>query len=208
MKQQIFAETNQNSVRGSEDLWLDAAYQVLIESGVDAVKVMPLAKMLKLSRTSFYWHFDSREAMLDALIERWKRKNTGNLIEQTRKYAESITEAMFNLFDCWIDDSLFDARMDFAMRHWALNSEQLKTALEETDRQRIQAIQQMFTRFGYSGSIAATRARTVYYTQVGYISMMVDEPLALRLERMPDYIEIFTGGVPSDAEIARFRSRH
>lgn len=208
MRRQNIAKTIQNGGRGSEELWLDAAYQVLVESGVDAVKVMPLAKMLNLSRTSFYWHFESREALLDALINKWQRKNTGNLVEQTRKYAESITEAMFNLFDCWIDAELFDARMDFAMRHWALNSEQLKAALEEGDQQRVEAIQEMFVRFGYSDGNAATRARTVYYTQVGYISMMVDEPLAVRLERMPDYIEIFTGGLPTEAEIARFRARH
>ncbi|MDX5402737.1 MAG: TetR/AcrR family transcriptional regulator, partial [Rhodobacterales bacterium] len=37
--------------RGSEDLWLGAAYDLLIEKGVDAVKVLPLAQTLGLSRT-------------------------------------------------------------------------------------------------------------------------------------------------------------
>ena len=43
--------------RGSLESWLNAAYESLKESGVDAVRVMPLAKKLNLSRTSFYWYF-------------------------------------------------------------------------------------------------------------------------------------------------------
>ena len=199
---------NQSRERGSENLWLDAAYRVLVDSGVDAIKVMPLARSLNLSRTSFYWHFDNREALLDALVEKWKRCNTGNLIRQTESYAETITEAVLNLFDCWIDPKLFDARMDFAMRHWAQNSSRLKAILENSDQQRVTAIHKMFTRFGFSETQAGVRAHTVYYTQVGYISIMVEELITDRLKRMPDYVEIFTGRPPSEGEIARFIVRH
>ena len=194
--------------RGSEELWLDAAYKMLVSNGVEAVKVMPLAKRLDLSRTSFYWHFDSREALLETLVRRWEEKNTGNLVARTRRYAESIAEAVLNLFDCWIDPELFDAKLDFAIRNWAQNDAALKTTLEKTDQHRIQAIREMFTRFGFDPAQAEVRAFTVYYTQVGYISMMVEEPLAVRLRRMPAYVESFTGRAPSDAEFARFMARH
>ncbi len=202
------AEDNTASRRGSEELWLDAAYEMLIESGVDSVKVMPLAKALNVSRTSFYWHFEDRDALLDALIRRWERKNTDNLIAQTQAYAETITEALFNLFDCWIRPDLFDARLDFAIRHWALQAPRLKTILEQADQQRIEAIQAMFARFDYSEEQADIRAHTVYYTQVGYISMMVAEPVAQRLQRMPAYVESFSGAYPTESEIARFMARH
>ena len=54
--------------RGSRDGWLEAGYRALIEGGVDAVKIMPLARQLNLSRTSFYWFFHDREALLAALL--------------------------------------------------------------------------------------------------------------------------------------------
>ncbi|HEX9857476.1 MAG TPA: TetR/AcrR family transcriptional regulator, partial [Paracoccaceae bacterium] len=88
--------------RGSADLWLDAAHAALIEGGVEAVKVGPIAARLGLSRTSFYWHFADREALLAALIARWQGQNTGNLIARTESYAETIAEAVLNLFDCWV----------------------------------------------------------------------------------------------------------
>jgi AcrR family transcriptional regulator len=198
----------QSGWRGSEDLWLDAAYNLLVKSGVASVKVMPLAKALNLSRTSFYWHFADRDALLDALIKRWERQNTGQLVAQTERYAQTINEAVLNLFDCWINPQLFDARMDFAIRNWAQQTPALKTLMEQNDRQRLTAIGEMFLRFGFTPQQSETRARTAYYTQVGYISMMVEEPMAERLQRIPDYVESLTATYPTDAEIARFMARH
>ncbi|MEH6824607.1 MAG: TetR/AcrR family transcriptional regulator [Motiliproteus sp.] len=200
--------TKQSGWRGSVDLWLDEAYKMLVESGVESVKVMPLAKALNMSRTSFYWHFEDREALLDALIRRWEKQNTGNLIAQTEVYAETITEAVLNLFDCWVNPALFDSRMDFAIRNWAQQSPALKKRLEQTDQDRITAIRDMFSRFGFDEEQADIRAHTVYYTQVGYISMMVDEPVSERLRRMPVYVENYAGSYPTESEIARFIARH
>ncbi len=197
-----------NGWRGSRDFWVDAAYGLLIESGVDAVKVMVMAKSLAISRTSFYWHFKDRDALLDALVQRWKDKNTANLVSQTKVYAETIAEALLNLFDCWIDPQLFDAPLDFAIRNWAQSTGRLKRITEQNDRQRIAAIGAMFSRFGYDPQQAETRALTVYYTQVGYISMMVDEPLRERINKMPTYVAIYSGQSPTNSEISRFKARH
>jgi AcrR family transcriptional regulator len=202
------AKDRQTGWRGSEDLWLDAAYDLLVGKGVDAVKVMPMAERLGLSRTSFYGHFDSRDALLAALVRRWKDKNTGNLIARTQAYAETLAEAMYNVFDCWLDPELFDSRFDFAIRTWALGDAGLRAELEAVDRARIDALAAMFRRFGFAEEPARVRAFATYYTQIGYISMMVSEPPGLRLRRMPHYIETFCGVAPTASETARFAARH
>ena len=66
----------------------------------------------------------------------------------------------------------------------------------------------MFRRFDFSPEQSEVRARTVYYTQIGYISMMVEEPMQERFKHMPAYVETFAGQYPSESEIARFISRH
>lgn len=194
--------------RGSADVWLDAAYQMLVDGGVESVKVMPLAEKLGLSRTSFYWHFADREALLDGLIARWQSRNTANLVRQTEKPAVTITEAVLNLFDCWIIQDLFDSRLEFAIRTWALTDPALGKTLAAADAVRLAAIKAMFLRFGYSDAEADIRAHTVYLTQIGYISMRVDEPLLPRLERIPPYALTFTGRAPEPAEVEAFRARH
>ncbi|TXH94976.1 MAG: TetR/AcrR family transcriptional regulator [Pseudorhodobacter sp.] len=194
--------------RGSADLWLDAAYQLLVDGGVEAVKVMPLAERLGLSRTSFYWHFADREALLDGLIARWETKNTANLIAQTRKPAATITEAALHLCDCWFMPEIFDDRLEFAIRTWALTDPELGKTLAAADASRIAAIKAMFLRFDYPEDEADIRAYTVYLTQIGYISMRFDEPLASRLDRAAPYAMTFTGRTPSESEIRDFRARH
>ncbi len=194
--------------RGSAEGWLDAAYEVLIARGVGQVKVGPLAQRLGLSRTSFYGHFESREALLAALVGRWQTKNTGNLVARTEAPAGSIAEALLNLFDCWLMPDLFDARLDFAIRTWALGDADLRLVLEAADRTRIAALVAMFARHGFDAGQAQVRAFTVYYTQIGYISLMVKEDVALRIRRMPVYVETFSGVAPTGAEVARFAARH
>ncbi len=199
---------NERGWRGSAEVWLDAAYEVLVESGVDAVKVMPLAQRLGLSRTSFYWHFPDREALLAGLIARWQSHNNDNLIARTKAPAATITEAIFNLFDCWIRPELFDSKMEFAIRTWALTDPVLAATLRAVDQARVTAIRAMFERHDYAPGEAETRAWTVYLTQVGYISMRTEELVELRLSRIPAYVLTFTGHAPTEAETAAFRARH
>ena len=67
---------NDSGWRGSQEGWLEAAYESLLDSGVDSVKILPLAKRLNLSRTSFYWFFKDRDELLAALLTKWREKNT------------------------------------------------------------------------------------------------------------------------------------
>jgi AcrR family transcriptional regulator len=64
---------------------LTAAKQALLETGLDAVKIQPLASRLNISRTSFYWFFKDRGALLDALLEEWDAKNTGAFADASRR---------------------------------------------------------------------------------------------------------------------------
>ncbi len=194
--------------RGSPDAWLQAAYDVLIESGVEGVRIQPLAKQLNLSRTSFYWFFENREELLAALVARWKDKNTGAIIKRSHAYADSVAEAMLNVFDCWLDQTLFDSQLEFAIRSWSLQDEDVQADVQQADEMRLDALKKMFLRFGYDPVAADVRARTIYLVQIGYITMQTREDHQLRMQRIPSYVEIFTGQAPQPREIARFASRH
>lgn len=192
---------------GSLELWLHAAYELLLESGVEAVRIMPLAKRLRLARTSFYWFFDDRESLLAALLERWRTKNTGNLIRQAESYAETLPEAVLNVFDCWFDDRLFDSRLEFAVRSWAQQSGRVAGEVIVADADRLRALTSMFVRFHCDRLEADVRARTVYLTQLGYISQKAPEEQPVRMRRIGKYIEIFAGVAAEPRELDRFFAR-
>lgn len=200
------AVTAEGGWRGSREGWLETGYRALIEGGVDAVKIQPLARQLGLSRTSFYWFFEDREALLTALIDGWAERTTTLMIEATREYAESLAEAMLNVLACFLSGS-FDSRLEFAVRSWGLQDTGVARRVSMADERRLAALQEMLQRWDRPEQEADTRARTIYLTQIGYISMRAQEDLETRLTRCPTYVEIYTGTRPEPREIARFNAR-
>jgi AcrR family transcriptional regulator len=130
--------------RGSPDVWLSAAYEALLETGVESVKIQPLAKKLKLSRASFYWFFQDREQLLDGLLTRWREKNTETLVKRANAYADSLAEAILNVCDCWFDSDLFDSKFEFAIRSWAIQSTEIQAEVQKADQVRMKALTEMF----------------------------------------------------------------
>ncbi|MEK6348301.1 MAG: TetR/AcrR family transcriptional regulator [Burkholderia sp.] len=197
----------EDNVRGSADMWLDAATESLLEGGVEAVRILPLAKKLNLSRTSFYWFFENREALLATLLQRWQDKNTVNWVSQTSAYADSIAEAVLNVFDCWFDDSIFDNRYEAAIRSWGQQAPEIAAVMAKEDAARIAALTAMFKRFDYSPLEADVRARAMYLTQIGYVSMRTVEPMSVRMSRIAQYVVVFAGHEPTERDMKRFISR-
>lgn len=194
--------------RGSREVWLEAAKAALLESGVEAVKIQPLAARLDLSRTSFYWFFKDRSAILAALLEEWEASNTGALVAACEAYAESIAEAGLNMIGAFLDGGAFNSRLDFAIRGWAHHDDAVMARVNAADEVRLAAIRAVFERFGFEPGEADVRARTVYLVQIGYISMQVRETLETRMKRVPVYVKTYTGRAPAARELARFHAAH
>ena len=199
---------DQTGWRGSREVWLDAALAALLESGVEGVKVQPLANRLNLSRTSFYWFFKDRAAILEALLDQWDVTNTAALTDGCDAYAETVAEAVLNLISVFLDESRFEPRFEMAIRSWAHQSDAVTERVLRTDALRLSAIRAMFVRFDFSEDEADVRARTVYLVQIGYISLQTRETLAARMARIPAYVKTFSGQSATEGELARFHARH
>ncbi|MCS5574185.1 MAG: DUF3349 domain-containing protein, partial [Pseudomonadales bacterium] len=140
--------------------------------------------------------------------DEWNNRNTGALLAATEAYANSPAEAVLNVISEFLDDHQFDSKLDFAIRSWALQDKSVIKRVKRADDKRLAALTKMFEHHGYDSADADVRARTMYLVQVGYISLQVKESLPTRMQRIPGYVSTFTGHMPSDQEIARFRARH
>ncbi|MDA5558565.1 TetR/AcrR family transcriptional regulator [Shimia sp. MMG029] len=194
--------------RGSRDLWLAGANELLVTRGIDGVNIMALSRHLNLSRTGFYWFFKDLEELHIAMAEHWEVTNTSSIIERCEMPADNLCEAMFNLIDCWLDSALFDADLDMAIRDWARKSKAIKQRLDAVDHNRIEAVTAVFLRHGYTPEQAQVRGATVICTQTGYFSMDIQEDPDERLRRVQYYVELFAGEAPSQEDIAAFHDRH
>ncbi len=198
------AEPLTGNIKVTRDDWLNVAMDVLISDGVEQVKVMNLAERMAVSRSSFYWYFKSRQELLDALLARWQATNTAALIAQSELPAETITAAVCNVQRCVVNSELFDTALDFAVRDWARRSGKVRRMLDQSDARRLAALCTMFIRFNYDETEAETRARVLYYMQIGYDLAQLNEPMATRLSMVPHYLYVFTGVEPRPEEVSEF----
>ncbi len=181
--------------------WLIAARTILIDQGIERVKVLTLAETLEVSRSSFYWYFKDREELLEALLSHWQETNTAAILDQSSIPASNIFEAITNLFECWVDEDFYDPRFDFAIREWSRRSPTVRTAVDQADEKRVQAIAAMFESHDYVPGDAFTRARVLYFMQIGYYAIELGETPETRMLYIGRYLENFSGQKPSDSEI-------
>jgi AcrR family transcriptional regulator len=198
------APPSKGNVKVTREDWLDRAAAVLVERGVSQVKVLTLANQLGVSRSSFYWYFHSRKDLLDQLLARWEAKNTRAILDHAARPAGNICRAVMHLFEGFIDPRQFDPRLDFAVREWARRSAEVRKRLDAADEARVTAIRDMFLRHGFDETEAFTRARIIYFMQIGYYALVENEPFETRFALLKPYLVSFTGQEPDAAEIAEF----
>lgn len=187
-------------VKVTREDWLNLARDALVANGVAGVKIASLATQMQVSRSSFYWYFKHRKALLAALLVDWETRNTQPIIDLCARPAASICEACCNFFRCFLDPALFDRELDFAIRAWARVSEDIRPRVDAADAARLAAVTDMFARQDYPPIEADARARILYYMQLGYHALEVTEPMDVRMRRLDPYIRGFTGR-PTDPDV-------
>ena len=173
--------------------WLNIARDVLVNEGIGQVKILPLANRLGVSRSSFYWYFKDRADLQTALLDEWEARNTAQIVTHCRMPSASITEALCNFFRCFMDPAKFDHGLDFAVREWSRRNAGVRARIDAADHDRIAAVIAAYIRHDYAPVEADARARILYFMQLGYHALEVNEDMATRMSRVEAYIHGFTG---------------
>jgi AcrR family transcriptional regulator len=186
--------------------WLLAALELFITEGIDAVRITRLANEMGVTRGSFYWHFTNRGDLIENLVTYWRDKNTSVIVEAVNS-ASSLSDGIFNFFDTCVDSNQFDPRLDLAIREWARRSEDIREQIDLADATRVKAITNLFSRYAYPMPEAFIRARVIYFAQIGFYALDVNESLSTRLGYTEAYYECFTGKKLGPALADSFRKR-
>ncbi|HRD98607.1 MAG TPA: TetR/AcrR family transcriptional regulator [Rubrivivax sp.] len=150
------------------ETWIEAATQVLVDQGIDHVRVDVLATQLEVTRGSFYWHFRDREDLLRRVLQAWRESATEQL---TRRLETASTDPREQLRDVISlpfrgRAAARAARIELAIRAWARRDEMARQAVDEADASRIAYHTQVFTSLGFAPVEAAQRAFVLYSYEV------------------------------------------
>lgn len=172
----------------TRDDWLDAAMSAMAHGGVRGIRVEPLAKAMRTSKGSFYWHFRDRADLIEATLERWEQLETDRVIE----VVESTSHPRERLRRLLAIAHRQDARRpDPSVALTGDHDDELvRVVLERVTARRIGFVAEQLVAQGIAPEEAARRATLAYTSYFGYAALVRSAPGALPADRsVQRYIE-------------------
>ena len=155
--------------RLTPDTWIDAATQVLVDQGIDHVRVDVLATELRVTRGSFYWHFRDREDLLRRVLLAWRTRSTDALTRRLEGAQQGEPRAQLRDVISLPHRgraAVRAARIELAIRAWARRDAMAREAVDEADASRIDYHRQIFEALGFAPEEAKLRAFVLYSCEV------------------------------------------
>lgn len=151
-------------MRLTRDAWIDIALEALRDDGPEALTVAALCARTGRTRGSLYHHFQSHDALLDALIERWATRDTTALLDALDPVsAASLHQATQRL----------DPRMEQQIRLLVSRAPRLRPALAAVDQKRIATLVQLHAHH-HPGASAEALAHIEYAAFLGFQQLHLD----------------------------------
>jgi AcrR family transcriptional regulator len=161
----------------SPEAWVKAAQALIIREGVAAVAVEPLAQALGVTKGSFYWHFDNRNALIRAALEAWEQDQSADVVTRYGGIPDPRQRLRVLLFAAFedVENGLFFAAL-------ALSGEDPRVApfLRRATERRLAFGAEAFMALGLGLEEARQRALLAYAAYAGYFQLLRATPKAVK----------------------------
>lgn len=164
--------------------WVIASVETLRDHGPEALKVVKLAKLLGVTSGSFYWHFEDRAALRDAILEFWDTELTDRFIEQAAALDDDPFEQLKTIMFAIL--STDEARYEHSLRVWAMSDPAVREAAKRVESKRHAHAGKLFREIGFDEKEASIRARIFIAFILGenVANLKQEEDWDTRLERV------------------------
>jgi AcrR family transcriptional regulator len=167
--------------------WVRAGLRTLGDSGAGALKADSLAKALKVSRGSFYWHFRDIGDFRTQLLAAWREATTDQVIRDLDARAPGPGGLQLLL-----QRTLRPGRsLERAVRAWAAEDPEAAAAIAEVDARRVARVEGLLTEAGVPAAVAAPRAAFLYWAYLGQSVVMDPRHNTIPPEAIDDIAALF-----------------
>jgi AcrR family transcriptional regulator len=144
--------------------WLNHGLKTLTQEGFTALKAVPLAKSMGVSRGSFYWHFADIEAFHGELLRLWRDIAAERIIADVDAASEKDNALQILLHRVFGEQRA----LENAVRRWAAVDPAARAAVQAIDRRRVSYVESLLRTAGVDDDAARTRAQILYWTYLGF----------------------------------------
>jgi len=156
--------------RLAKEDWIAAGFQALCRKGPQGVAVEPLAKALKVTKGSFYWHFKDRAALVAAMLDFWEVQATHRIVETVEAKGGSTRARLAHLIDLSLKaaPARYGGRnAEPALRGWAASDRKIARAVLRVETHRLGYLRSLFEEAGFDPAPAEARARLLLLATIG-----------------------------------------
>ncbi|MEW5424892.1 TetR/AcrR family transcriptional regulator [Amorphus sp. 3PC139-8] len=127
--------------------WVDAGLRVLANGNVDDVRVEVLARELKVTKGSFYWHFRNRQELLERILDHWTEWATIQITGWVRSEGATARERLEWLLalPARSRPDKRGADIELAIRSWALRDPLAAATVKAVDTLRAEFFRELLT---------------------------------------------------------------
>ena len=152
------------ATRLSPDLWIAAGFDALLEQGPAGLKAEPLARRLRTTKGSFYWHFKDVPAFHAAMLSQWERQALTD-VETALSGDTTPAQKLRHLSQIATNgESLSGMSLEPAIRAWAHDNAAVAEAVARVDHLRLTQLNAELAENGLSNP---ELARILYAANLG-----------------------------------------
>jgi len=157
-------------ILATKEDWIDLGFQRFSEKGISGIVIEKMAEKLKVNKSSFYWHFKTKEEFIQQLIEFWITSETERIIELTNNEKSALQK--FKTLIKLSYKKMPNQDFIFYLKRYAQKEKKTKSIIEKIDFERIEYVKKLLMEIGYPEQDATIKSSLFYKHLIGYHEMI------------------------------------
>jgi AcrR family transcriptional regulator len=186
--------------RLSRDDWINGAIAFLSQHSVGTLRLDLLVKQMGVTKGSVYWHFASREDLLDAVLESWQTRMIRDVEAWLESAAGTPADRIRRLLRIGISarPDVPGGPLELSLRDWARRDARVAKIVMGVDAERLRIVRSLYLEMGLAADLAEAQA-LLHMTFVVGGRMMLFDGNRSTIERRLQIGERFL--VPASADV-------
>lgn len=162
--------------------WIALGFKLFADSGISGINVEKMAAKLKCNKSSFYWHFRSKDDFMDEMIRFWIQEDTQSIIDLTNTGTSPENKFTLLIEEVFKEDPAID--FIFYLKRYAQKRKEIQQIIDTTDARRMEFVEHLFQGLGMAEEEAKIKSALFYKYLIGYHEMNRYK------KNDPDYVNI------------------
>lgn len=149
--------------------WLKEGKKRFANEGVKGINIKEMANSIGVAKTSFYFHFKTKQEYLKHLYNYWVEDGSNRIMNKV-----AIIDDPHARFKKLLELSLNNIENDkflFHMREFTQRDKYAASVLKKVENSRFKFLYKIFTEMGCSASVAKKKSKDVYMFYLGFFEL-------------------------------------